>query len=69
MINLHKDIFDLKERHDIDELETEFVSKNFFTNNFIIDVFVFAIAIISVISTIIIIYAICKHNKLIIIKI
>ena len=57
-------IFDLKERHDIDELETEFASKNFFTNNFIIDVFVFIIAIISVISTIIIIYTICKHNKL-----
>ena len=40
------------------------MSKNFFTNNFIVDVFVFVIAIISVISTIIIIYAICKHNKL-----
>ena len=54
----------MKERHDLDELDTEFVSKNFFINNFIIDVFVFIIAIISVISTIIIIYAICKHNKL-----
>ena len=54
----------MKEKHDIDKLETEFVSKNFFTNNFIIDVFVFAIAIILVISTIIIIYAICKQNKL-----
>ena len=28
-----KEIFDLKERHDIEELGTEFVSKNFFTNN------------------------------------
>ena len=54
----------MKERHDIDELETEFASKNFVTNNFIIDVFMFVIAIISVISAIIIIYAICKHNKL-----
>ena len=61
---LDKEIFDLKERHDIDKLETEFVSKNFFTNNFIIDVFVFVIAIILVISTILIIYTICKHNKL-----
>ena len=59
-----KEISDLKERHDIDELEIEFVSKNFFTNNFIIDVFVFVTAIILVISTIIIIYAIYKHNKL-----
>ena len=40
------------------------MSKNFFTNNFIIDVFVFVTVIISVVSTIIIIYAICKHNKL-----
>ena len=59
-----KEIFDMKERHDIDELETEFASKNFFTNNFIIDIFIFVTAIISVISTIVIIYAICKHNKL-----
>ena len=59
-----KEIFGLKERHDIDELATKFASKNFFTNNFIIDVFVFVIAIILVISTIIIIYAICEHNKL-----
>ena len=34
-----KEIFDLKERHDIDELDIEFSNKNFFTNNFIIDVF------------------------------
>ena len=60
----NKEIFDLKERHDIDELEIEFSSKNFFTNNFIIDVFVFIIAIISVISRIIILYTICKHKKL-----
>ena len=53
----------MNKRHDIDELETEFASKNFFTNNFIIDVFVFVIAIILVISTIVIIYTICKHNK------
>ena len=59
-----KEIFYLKERHDIDELETEFVSKNFFTDNFIIDIFMYIIAIILVISTIVIIYAICKHNKL-----
>ena len=59
-----KEIFDLKEKHNIEELETDFVSKNFFTNNFIIDVFVFTITIILVRSTIIIIYTICKHNKL-----
>ena len=26
--------FDLKERHDIDELDLEFLNKNFFTNKF-----------------------------------
>ena len=59
-----KEIFDLKERHDIDEVDIEVLNKNFFTNNFIIDTFVFVIAIILVIITIIVIYTICKHNKL-----
>ena len=59
-----KEIFDLKERHDIGELEIEFPKKNFFINNFIIDTFVFVIAIISIITTMVIIYTLCKHNKL-----
>ena len=59
-----KEIFDLKERHDIDELDIEFPNKNFFTNNFIIDAFVFIIVIISLITTMIIIYTLFKHNKL-----
>ena len=41
-----KEIFDLKEGHDIDELQIEFPNQNFFTNNFIIDIFVFVITII-----------------------
>ena len=59
-----KEIFDLKERHDIEELDIEFLSKNFFTNNFIIDTFVFITVIILVITAMIIIYTLCKHNKL-----
>ena len=59
-----KENFDLKERHDINKLDLETPNKNFFTNNFIADVFVFIIAIISVITTMIILYALCKHNKL-----
>ena len=58
------EIFDLKERHDIDELDIKFANKYVFTYNFIIDIFVFIIAIILVITTIMIIYALCKHNKL-----
>ena len=59
-----KEIFGLKERNDIDELDLETPYKNFLTNNFIVDIFVFTIAIISVIATMIIIYILCKHNKL-----
>ena len=56
-----KEIFDLKERHDID---IESPNKNFFTNNLIVDIFVFTVAITSAITTLIILYLLCKHNKL-----
>ena len=59
-----KESFDLKERHDIDELEIEFPNKNFFANNFIIDTFVFIIVIILVTTTMVIIHTLCKYNKL-----
>ena len=54
----------MKERHDIDELYLETPYKNFFTNNIIMDIFVFIIAILSGITTTIIIYVLCNHNKL-----
>ena len=50
-----KEIFDLKERHDIDELDLETSNKNFFTNNIIVDIFVIIIAKLSVMTTMIII--------------
>ena len=50
----------MKERHDIDELEIEIPNKKFFTNNFVIDIFILIILVI----TTIIIYTLCKHNKL-----
>ena len=58
-----KKIFYLKERHDIEELEKEFANKNFF-NSKIVKIFIFMVAIISIIATVVTIYAICKHNKL-----
>ena len=58
-----KEIFDLKEKHDIEELEKEFANKNFF-NSKIVKIFKFAVAIISIIATVVTIYVICKHNKL-----
>ena len=59
-----KEILDLEERHDINELDIETPNKNFFTNSFIMDVFMSIIAIISAITTMIIIYVLCKHFKL-----
>ena len=59
-----REIFDLKERHDINELDLETPIRNVFTNNFIVGVFMFIIAIILVITTMIILYTLCKHIKL-----
>ena len=39
-------------------------NKNFFSNNHILDIFVFVSSIISLISTTLIIYLICKHKKI-----
>ena len=58
-----KEIFDLRERHDIDEVEKEFANRNFF-NSQVVKIFKFVVAIISIIATVVTIYAICKHNKL-----
>ena len=56
--------FDLKERHDIDDIDIESPNKNFFTNDVILDIFVFTVAIISAITTLIILYLLCKYNTL-----
>ena len=58
-----KEIFDLEERHDTDELEKEFANKNFF-NSQVVRIFKFVVAIILIIATVVTIYAICKQNKL-----
>ena len=52
-----KEIFDLKERYDNTALNT---NKHFFSNNYVIDVFLFIAAIISLLT----IYLLCKHKKL-----
>ena len=53
----------MKERYDVDELDLETPYKKFFSNIFIIDIFVFIIAI-PVITTMKIVYILCKHNTL-----
>ena len=55
-----KEIFDLQERHD-SKINTD---KNFFSNNHILDIFIFISSITSLISTTLIIYLICKHKKI-----
>ena len=54
----------MRERHKIDKLDLDTPNKNVFANNFIEDVFVFRIAIILIITTVIILHILCKHNKL-----
>ena len=54
-----KEIFDLKERHVSTILNT---SKTLFLNNYIMDIFMFASSIISLISTTLILYLLCKHK-------
>ena len=56
-----EEIFDLKERHVSTILNT---SKYFFSNNYVMDIFMFASSIISLMSTTLIIYLPCKHKQI-----
>ena len=56
-----KEIFDLKESHDNTALIT---NKHFFSDNYVIDIFLFIAAIISLLATTLTIYLLCKHEKL-----
>ena len=52
----------MEERHVSRTLN--YSSKNFFSNNYIVDIFVFASSVISLISTTIIVYLFCKHKQI-----
>ena len=56
-----KEIFDFQERHDSTELST---NKNFFSEIYIIDVFLFITAILPLLATELTVYLLCKHKKL-----
>ena len=56
-----KGIFGLNERHDTTDLTTK---KNFFSNNYIVDVFLLITAVISLLVTTLTIYLLCKYKKL-----
>ena len=59
----NKEIFDLQQRHDSTELELN-ANKNFFSDNYVVDIFLFITVIISPLITILIVYLLCKHKKL-----
>ena len=56
-----KEIFDLQERHETTPLNT---NKNFLSDDYIMDIFVFISAIISLLTTILTAYLLCKHKKI-----
>ena len=60
----NKEIFDLKERHVSTVKPLNNPNKNFFSNNYIVVIFVFTSSTISLISTILVIYLFCKHKHL-----
>ena len=58
----NKEIFDLEERHVSRTIN--YSSKNFFSNNYIVDIFMFASSVISLLSTTLIMYLFCKHKQI-----
>ena len=57
------EIFDLQERHDNDNTESN-TNKNFFSDKYIMDIFMFILAIILLLATTLTMYLFCKHKKL-----
>ena len=58
-----KEISDLYERHESSTILNN-TNKNFFSNNYIMDIFVFSSAIILSLTTILTVYLLCKHKKI-----
>ena len=58
---MRNEIFDLQERHESTILHT---NKNFFSNDHIMDIFVFISSKISLTLTTLTIYLLCKHKKI-----
>ena len=59
----YRKIFDMHERHDNMEIKLN-TSKNFFSENYIMDIFLFITVIISLLATTLTIYLLCNHKKL-----
>ena len=59
-----KIIFYFKQRHVSTVKSLNNSNKNFFSNNYIVDIFMFTFSIISIISTTLVIYLFCKHKHI-----
>ena len=59
----NKEIFNLQKRHDSMEVKLN-TNKNFFSDNYLVDIFLFITAIISLLATTLTVYLLCKHKKL-----
>ena len=60
----HKEIYDFKQRHVSTTESLNNSNKNFFSNNYIVDIFVFTSSIMSLISATLVIYLFCKHEHI-----
>ena len=60
----NREIFDLKQRHVCKVEPLNNSNKNFFSVNYIVDIFMFTSSIISIISTTLFIYLFCKHKNI-----
>ena len=59
----NNEIFGLQERYDSMEVKLN-TNKNFFSDNYIVDIFLFITVIISLLTTTLTVYLLCKHKKL-----
>ena len=57
-------MFDFEQRHVSAVEYSNNSNKNFFSNNYIIDIFIFTSSIISLMSTTLVIYLFCKHKHI-----
>ena len=60
----NKEIFDLEERHVSTIKSLNHSNKHFFSNNYIVDIFMFASSVILLMSTTLIVYLFCKHKQI-----
>ena len=60
----NQEIFYLKQRHVSTVESLNNPNKNFFSNNYIVNIFMFTSSIISVISTTLVRYLFCKHKHI-----